>query len=183
VCQLHVSEGSPFGFRPAPQPLLGSSCDLHKPHASGEVNNKARPDLKQANTQAPHHYEQQDNNEEGGDNGNNDENESDGGDRDHGRVDSRDEDMDGDEEGEEEGGADGDEEGGEDEDAQGGEDVDAQEAGQEDIDEQGNGDPYFGLDAEEQHEMEIDPYADGPQDMQISFDINKIYGVGKATAF
>ena len=74
---------------------------------------------------------------------------------------------------------DGDEEGGEDEDAQGGEDVDAQEAGQEDIDEQGNGDPYFGLDAEEQRKMEIDPYADSPQDI----DINKIYGVGKPTAF
>ena len=111
VRQLHVLEGSPFGFKLAPQPLLSSSCDLHKPHASGEVNNKARPDLKQANTQAPHHYEQQDNNEEGGDNSNNDENESDGGDRDHGRVDGRDEDMDGDENGGEEGDEEGEEEG------------------------------------------------------------------------
>ena len=173
--QLHVSEGSPFGFKPAPQPLLSSSCDLHKPLelcAPGEVNNKARPDLQQANTQAPCHYQQQDDNEleESGDNGNNAENEGNGGDRDHGRVDGRDEVMDGEEEG------------GVDVDVQG-EDVDAQEAGQEDVDEQGNGDPYSSLDAEEQCEMEIDPYADGPQDMQIHFNINKLYGIGKATAF
>ena len=59
VHQLLISESSPFGFKRAAQPPLGSSRDLCKPlelHASG------------GEQQSPHHYQQQDDNKEG-DNG------------------------------------------------------------------------------------------------------------------
>ncbi|KAF8227375.1 hypothetical protein L208DRAFT_1379803 [Tricholoma matsutake] len=162
---MRVSERSVFGFKLAPQPLLSSSCDFQKTvalHTSGKVNyGKARLGSQWVKSQAPCHYQQQEDSEEDGNEGGNE----DGVVTRMGvvmrmRVAMR---MGG-----------GDEEGGVDREYSPEQAEEDKRQGAMNEDEEGNGNPFSGLDAEEQHEMQIDPYTGGVQD--VGFDENQMYG-------